>query len=136
MFEKDPENLSGRGHPSWLSILIKKFELILLNLQEEMREDEIAQNKKNIDKISTVISSSKDSLINDDKKSVKSEFNNQIPKSSTSPERTAVRTNKFVFSIGKFSAFLSCCVVGLISCNMEEREAFIVVSFVYLLYHY
>ena len=112
MFEKDPENLSGRGHPSWLSILIKKFELILLNLQEEMREDEIAQNKKNINnKISTVISNSKDSLINDDKKMVKSEINNQIPPSSASPERTAVRTNKFVFTIGKFSAFLSCCVV-------------------------
>lgn len=33
-----------------------------------------------------------------------------------------------IFTIGKFSAFLSCCAVGLIPCKSQELDAFIVVS--------
>ena len=48
----------------------------------------------------------------------------------TTEKNTMNKSNnkEMIITIGKLSAFLSCCAVGLIPCTIDEREAFMVVS--------
>jgi hypothetical protein len=129
--EKDTENVySGKEQlkPQWLSAIISKYEIYLETIDNDMTikcsqsDGNIVHDSDNIDK--------KDHDSNDHDNIDKKNHNeiNDI--------RTVNITSKLhklkIMTIGKLSAFLSSCVVGLIPCKPEEIEAFNIVSTYYI----
>jgi hypothetical protein len=99
-FEKDPENMSGKGYPKWLSILLSKYEKMIED--REIGKD-IGKEEGN-------------------------EEEREKEKDNYKVKERGKEKDKKLLTVGKLCAFLSCCAVGQIACQSEEREAFILVG--------
>lgn len=111
---KDPDSMNNKIQPKWLQILLFKY----LETIEGNDSKKLIFNDNDLLVVKSIenIEDDKDiSLILSNKTAV-----SKPPISSSSSS---------LVTIGKFSAFLSCCACGLISCRSEEKEAFILVSY-------
>ena len=109
--------MSAVGNPIWLSILMSKYEMNKLN-----RKDENLEHYEAVD--GDLVSRKKGSSV---------PIN--VAKGMDAIVYTASDSTKMpIFTIGKFSAFLSCCAVGLIPCKSQELDAFTVVSQIEILH--